>query len=191
MFYVCAAPLNRLFPGSLPMGARNTMPRPDFWVFVGSLPGRLGVTLETLPEPISIDIALSTGGGTGVVTAGNSLLGRDSQRSLRGEDAARLRSLGRDLSPEATGAVDFLETAEIVARLDRIITVDTAMAHLAGSMGKPTSVLIQAEQADWRWLRDRTDSPWYPSVRLYRQAKMGDWRPVLEEVAGGDERHAR
>lgn len=62
-----------------------------------------------------------------------------------------------------------------------MITVDTAMAHLAGAMGKPTWVLLAA-RADWRWLKDRSDSPWYPSVRLFQQTRQGVWQGVVEAV---------
>ncbi len=69
---------------------------------------------------------------------------------------------------------DFAETAAAVSQLDAVITVDTAIAHLAGAMGKPVFVLLPYA-ADFRWLRERQDSPWYPKARLYRQPKFGDW----------------
>ena len=65
--------------------------------------------------------------------------------------------------------------------LDLIISVDTAAAHLAGALGKPLWVLNRFD-TDWRWLLDRTDSPWYPTARLYRQARAGDWDGVVEKV---------
>lgn len=76
---------------------------------------------------------------------------------------------------------DFNDTAALVACCDLVITVDTAMAHLAGAMGKPTWVLLAA-RSDWRWLKDQTDSPWYPSARLFRQAQQGVWQDVVEAV---------
>src|SRR6185312_13100048 len=73
-------------------------------------------------------------------------------------------------------ARDFLETAEIVAGLDLVITIDTAMAHLAGSLGVPTWILLPAPpDTDWRWLRDRCDIPSYPSASLLRQPSPGNW----------------
>jgi len=65
--------------------------------------------------------------------------------------------------------------------LDLVIAVDTGVAHLAGAMGKPVWLLVQ-DSPDWRWLRHRPDSPWYPTLRLFRQPHSGDWRSVLDEV---------
>ena len=76
---------------------------------------------------------------------------------------------------------DFAETAAIIANLDLVITVDTSVAHLAGAMGVPTWIML-AYSPDWRWLLDRDDSPWYPSVTLFRQPRFGAWGPVIEEV---------
>ena len=77
---------------------------------------------------------------------------------------------------------DFAETAALLACLDLVITVDTSVAHLAGAMGVPTWILLQ-RSADFRWLRNRTDSPWYPSARLFRQTTDGAWDQVIAEVA--------
>lgn len=76
---------------------------------------------------------------------------------------------------------DFGDTAAAVAHLDLVISVDTAVAHLAGAMGKPTWVLLPYT-ADWRWLVDRADSPWYPSMRVFRQRTWGDWSEVMKNV---------
>ncbi len=63
-----------------------------------------------------------------------------------------------------------------------MISIDTAAAHLAGAMGKPCWTLLPYIHCDWRWLRDRRDSPWYPTMRLYRQTKPRDWSATVEEV---------
>jgi hypothetical protein len=76
---------------------------------------------------------------------------------------------------------DFGETAGLVANLDLVITVDTAVAHLAGAMGKRVWVLIP-KASDFRWLLAREDSPWYPSMRLFRQKRLGDWQEVVVRV---------
>lgn len=81
-----------------------------------------------------------------------------------------------------TELTDFADTAAVIMALDLVITVDTAVAHLAGTLGKPVWILIQFD-ADWRWLLNRTDSPWYPSARLFRQSSFGDWNGVITEVA--------
>lgn len=76
---------------------------------------------------------------------------------------------------------DFADTAALIANLDLVIGVDTAVIHLAGALGMPVWVLSRFDGC-WRWLRDRTDSPWYPSLRLFRQARWGHWGPVLAEM---------
>lgn len=77
---------------------------------------------------------------------------------------------------------DFGETAALMACLDLVITVDTGVAHLAGAMGRPTWVLL-GKASDWRWMLDRTDSPWYPSIRLFRQIDSGQWAASVQAVA--------
>ena len=79
------------------------------------------------------------------------------------------------------GLNDFADTAALVAHLDLVIAVDTSVAHLAAAMGRPTWILLP-HPADWRWMLDRDDSPWYPGVRLFRQAHAGDWDAVLAHV---------
>ena len=76
---------------------------------------------------------------------------------------------------------DFSDTAALLDLMDLVITIDTSVAHLAGAMGKPVWILLPYS-ADWRWLLDRTDSPWYPSARLFRQREIGNWAALIEEV---------
>ena len=157
--------------------------RADYWVLTGSLPLRLGSTLESLPPPADFtDGSAGPGSGVGVVASGAALHRNDHNRTLPPRLAQRLLKLGRDLRPEATGAKDFEDTAQIVSGLDLVIAVDTSVAHLAGSMGKPVWVLLPARDTDWRWLRTRDDSPWYPTARLFRQRVVGDWEPVLRRI---------
>jgi ADP-heptose:LPS heptosyltransferase len=76
---------------------------------------------------------------------------------------------------------DFEETAALVEQLDLVISVDTSAAHLAGALGKPVWLLNRFDTC-WRWLLDRSDSPWYPTLRLYRQERPGDWRGVVQRI---------
>jgi hypothetical protein len=77
---------------------------------------------------------------------------------------------------------DVLDTASLTRRLDLVISVDTMVAHLAGALAAPVWTLLH-DAADWRWMRDRADSPWYPTMRLFRQETPGDWVSVVREVA--------
>jgi Tfp pilus assembly protein PilF len=104
-------------------------------------------------------------------------------------------SLQKDVTPEeleiqrgdgriahfGDALTDFAETAALLDLVDLIIAVDTSVAHLAGAMGKPVWIMLPYN-ADWRWLLDRTDSPWYPSARLFRQRAIGDWDDVIGRV---------
>ena len=76
---------------------------------------------------------------------------------------------------------DFSDTAALLDLMDIVITIDTSVAHLACAMGKPVWILLPYN-ADWRWLLDRNDSPWYSSARLFRQREIGNWTGVIEEV---------
>jgi len=80
------------------------------------------------------------------------------------------------------GADAFLDTAAVMESLDLVVTSDTAIAHLAGTLGRPTWIALRPVP-EWRWLLDRSDSPWYPSVRLFRQSRPGQWAPVFREMA--------
>ncbi len=91
-------------------------------------------------------------------------------------------ALKRSALVQVEGIEDFADTAAIVEALDLVVTVDTSVAHLAGSLGKPVWVLLPFSP-DWRWLLDREDSPWYPSARLFRQGRPGEWAAVIERAA--------
>lgn len=100
------------------------------------------------------------------------------QVGLRAED---LRGTSYQVIDFSKELVDFMESAELIKNLDLVITVDSAVAHLAGTMGKKTWVLLPFDP-DWRWQLDREDSPWYPTIRLFRQQTIGDWQEVVERV---------
>ena len=99
------------------------------------------------------------------------------QRDLREGDAAILADHSNVIDC-STGLHDFADTAALISRLDVVIAVDTAVAHLAGAMGKRLLLLLPYA-ADFRWLRGRSDSPWYPSATLLRQPRFGDWDGVV------------
>ncbi|HEX5355489.1 MAG TPA: tetratricopeptide repeat protein [Aquabacterium sp.] len=107
--------------------------------------------------------------------------GAGSEEALHPPRAQPLEALAEPLG-------DFAETAAVITNLDLLIGVDTSMVHLAGALGKPVWVLLSDYKTDWRWMNDRTDSPWYPGVmRLFRQdakgLQAGQWGPVIEQVA--------
>ena len=130
----------------------------------------------------------------GVVGQGNPAHANDRKRSVPVAELAPLWQVpgiawfslqmegggpGLDLSPHMTS---FAESAAMVANLDLIITIDSAMAHLAGALGVPCWVLLP-HAPDWRWLTQRPDSPWYDSVRLFRQPRPGDWAALVRQVS--------
>lgn len=144
----------------------------------------------------------------GIACSGNPGLKHNLRRSIPLESFAPFQKHGRifvlqnQLLPEdrrflarQTGMTDigrkmadFCDTAAVVAQMDLIISVDTSIAHLAGALAKPTWVVLP-RTADWRWLRDRTDCPWYPSMRLFRNPDLSGWR-VLEKVEAALAEHA-
>jgi hypothetical protein len=110
------------------------------------------------------------------------------QKALRPGDADALAGCDAvTLLGEQLG--DFVDTAAIIAALDLVVSVDTAVAHLAGALGKPVWLLLPFS-AEWRWLIGRADSPWYPTARLYRQPEIGAWSAAIAEVAAALERLA-
>lgn len=100
-----------------------------------------------------------------------------------GASAALAPPAGLSLLPLGEGFADFADTAAVIAALDLVISVDTAVAHLAGALGKPCWLLLPDYRCDWRWLSGRSDSPWYPgSMRLFRQPPGAGWAPVVVAV---------
>lgn len=178
-----------------------------------SLPHLLGTTLDSVPAEIPYlaaplgashpAVASAPGLKVGLVWAGSPTFRGDRKRSIDlsvfepfgsvegvswfslqvGPASAQLQHYGRpaltDLSPSLG---DWADTAQIIAQLDLVISVDTAVAHLAAAMGKPCWILV-SENADWRWLLSREDSPWYPGVRLFRQEQADAWEPVVARAA--------
>jgi len=96
------------------------------------------------------------------------------------QEAQELAKHGAHLYPGTISG--WHDTAALVAHMDVVVSVDTAIAHLSGALARPTWVMLQKFAVDWRWLLDRSDSPWYPSARLFRQPTFDDWASVVTEV---------
>jgi hypothetical protein len=108
----------------------------------------------------------------------------------KGEAAGELAGSDRPILDRMGECGDFLDTAALVANLDLVISVDTSVAHLAGALGKPVWLLNRFE-SEWRWQLGREDSPWYPTMRIFRQPALNDWDSVVKRVAGELARFAR
>lgn len=190
----------------------------DYWVSIMSLPGILGITLDTLPRVqnyINADAVRAREwqqrlGPKTRMRVGFAWSGRPdswlNQHKAVPFDAMLdlIRScpeyewinLQVDASPEQEAALaelgvtrypgsvhSFADTAALMQHLDVVVGVDTAVSHLAGAMGRPTWIMLNAYATDWRWLTDRDSSPWYSTVRLFRQPQRGDWASVTKKVA--------
>jgi len=195
------------FPLSLPLHFKTTVESiPAMLPYLHALPKRIAKWHERLPlDGIKV----------GLVWKGSAIHENDAERSLPDLNAlaplwgvpgvtfvSLQKGLGENETVIADGActlfalgsdiVDFADTAAIVAQLDLVICVDTAVAHLTAGLGKPCWVLLPFFGTDWRWLLNRSDSPWYPGVlRLFRQTKRGDWTEVINEVRSALESMAR
>jgi hypothetical protein len=99
----------------------------------------------------------------------------------KGAGEEEIRDFDKPLLPLGHELTDFADTAAVLQNLDLLITVDTAVAHLAGAMGVPVWTLIPF-RPDWRWMLQRDDSPWYPTMRLYRQPRRHAWEPAIERL---------
>jgi len=192
--------------------AGQTPPPFDYYVPMMSLPLVLGATMDTIPRapwltaPAADDLPpvppahlrvglvwacspthINYGRRSIPFSALAPILARPGvvffslQVPVRPEDEPRLLATPR-LVPLAGRLKDFHDTAGVLARMDLVICVDTAVTHLAGALGKPVWTLV-AHPGDWRWLLQRSDSPWYPTMRLFRQAHPGQWQPVIARVA--------
>ncbi len=177
-----------------------------------SLPRVLGTTLETIPSqtpylhaPASKTMPSAQPGHlkVGLVWAGNPNHHQDAARSiplqtllpilqvpkvmfysLQQVVPSRDRSCLQMMSSKITSNLPlekFLDTASIIAELDLVIAVDTAVAHLAGALDKPVWMLVQ-HSPDWRWFLNRTDTPWYPSIQLFRQTERNNWGSSVARV---------
>jgi len=109
------------------------------------------------------------------------------QREVRDSDRELLTQLAWDWRPDAS--IDFAATAALISQVDIVVSVDTSVAHLAASLGKPTWLLVPY-LPDWRWWGDGADTAWYNTMRLFRQSAADDWGPVLSRINHDLLRHA-
>ena len=182
------------------VAAGSALPAFDVFVPLVSLPGVFGTTLDSVPPPLAYDVAWAPreAGGlrVGLVWAGGAVFADDRLRSmpaaamdgLAGVPGVQFVSLQLGAAALPAGAEDgmagvrdFADTAARVAGLDLVIAVDTAVAHLAATIGVPVW-LLSRHRGCWRWGHGRADSPWYPGLRVFRQARPGDWGGVMQEV---------
>lgn len=98
-----------------------------------------------------------------------------------GRDGEAVKQFGGRITDVAPELTDFSETAGVISQLDLVVSVDTSVAHLTGALGYPVWTLVPLA-GDWRWLLEREDSPWYSSMRLFRQTKRNDWKPVIGQL---------
>jgi tetratricopeptide (TPR) repeat protein len=184
---LCAPALVRLFAplgiDLLPATGEVDIPRHDAWILAGSLPARLGVTLESLSGAAYLPSHPVRGEGIGFVGKGNPVHANDHNRSLPEALAEQMLQWPSvvSLDPRDSGAQDLEETARRIDGLDLVICVDTAVAHLAGAMGREAWVLLP-KVGDWRWGMEGPRAAWYASLRLFRQPKPGDWDSVVQSV---------
>lgn len=197
-------------PAIVVISETEQTPIADSHIPLLSLPHALDNTLETIPKHcpyLKVNETLTStqnqisnkfSKNVGLVWSGNPLRQDDRMRScppelikrilnVAGFDFYSLQKEGvpdclKELTDLGSNVKDFAETAAVIEPFDIIITVDTAMAHLAGSLAKPVWVML-SYSADWRYLIDREDSPWYPQMRLFRQKKPGAWVDLVTEVA--------
>jgi tetratricopeptide (TPR) repeat protein len=187
-------------------------PAADYRVPLLHLPGIFHTVLETIPTRVPYvfaDAGLAGWWGAslsvpashlkvGIAWAGSPEHGNDHNRSIDPRELAVLGGVrdtsfvslqkghragagGLSFVPIERDLTDLADTAALIANLDLVISVATAVAHLAGAMARPVWTLLPSAP-DWRWMLDRADSPWYPTMRLFRQPRRRDWRTVMERV---------
>ncbi|HEX3363591.1 glycosyltransferase family 9 protein [Phenylobacterium sp.] len=194
---VCPPELQALF-AELPVkvvarGRNTTFEPPDYWSLALSTPGRLGVTLaDVAGEPYLRAPAAARARwaghappkAVGVAWRGRGSHPNDARRSLPSAEALDpLRKAGARLIDLTEPVGDFADLAAIIEQLDLVVTVDTAVAHLAGAIGKPCWLMLPWFWQDWRWFQDREDSPWYVGHRLFRQAPGEAPAAVIDRIA--------
>lgn len=185
------------------IAAGSDLPAFDAQCAMMSLPLTLGIDIPVTPylkpDPVrraawAARLGRKTRPRIGLCWAGNPVHANDARRSIPLAQLAPLLQLpfefhavgkavaaGSVIEPHADELADFADTAALMAEMDLTISVDTAVAHAAGALGLPVWILLP-HMPDWRWLLNRSDCPWYPTARLFRQAAAGDWAGVVADV---------
>jgi len=203
---------DRFAPWAEVVTAGDPLPPFDLHCPLPSLPWALGTTLHSIPktpylaaDPVEAAswrdrLAGVAGLRVGLCWAGNPGYAADARRSIAPDRLAALAGLpgigfvslqpghppppGLALHDWTAALRDLADTAALLAGLDLVVTVDTAVAHLAGALGRPVWLLNRFDTC-WRWMPGRDDSPWYPTMRILRQHRPGDWDSVLARVRSG------
>ena len=189
----------------------------DYWVPIMSIPGVLGITLDTLAKPVSYlnadptlmqqwqqTLGPKTRLRIGLCWSGRRDSWLNQHKAMPFEDVVRMIetnsqyewvNLQCDATPEEEAKLlelgvktfpghiqSFAETAALIMHMDVVVSVDTAVAHLAGALGRPLWLMLNKYSTDWRWLLGRDSSPWYSSARLFRQDEYGVWNNAISKV---------
>ena len=189
----------------------------DYWVPIMSIPGVLGITLDTLAKPVSYlnadsvlmqqwqqTLGPKTRLRIGLCWSGRRDSWLNQHKAMPFEDVVRMIennpqyewvNLQCDATPDEEAKLQqlgvimfpgrihsFAETAALIMHMDVVVGVDTAVAHLAGALGRPLWLMLNKYSTDWRWLIDRDSSPWYSTARLFRQDDYGNWNNVITRI---------
>ena len=204
-------------PGMQILAFNTELPSFDYWIPIMSLPGQLGITVETLKSPLTYLTINSAAlpawqqrlGPRRRLRVGVSWSGRKDtwihqhksvpfgqivnmiqacpeyqwvnlQIDCTDEESQALQDLGVGTYPGTISCM--ADSAALISCLDVVISVDTAVSHLAAALGKSTWIMLNQYGQDWRWLLNRSDSPWYPTARLFRQPTIGNWGPAITQI---------
>jgi len=204
-------------PGLQILAFNQELPNFDYWIPIMSLPGLLGITVETLKSPLNYLTINSAAlpawqqrlGPRRRLRVGVSWSGRKDtwihqhksvpfgqivnmiqacpqyqwvnlQIDCDAAESQVLENLGVGTYPGTISCM--ADSAALISCLDVVISVDTAVSHLAAALGRPTWILLNQYGQDWRWLLNRADTPWYPTARLFRQPTMGNWGPAITQI---------
>jgi len=176
----------------------DPLPRYDAWIDQMSLPLAFGTACESIPFPGgylgSCAVVKAGRHRIGLAWRGNPAHNNDRRRTpppdafaplIKAQPGRFVSLVPGEILPGVAAPpfplTDYAATAALIAGLDLVITVDTSVAHLAGALGRPAWVLLPFAP-DWRWMLDRNDTPWYDSVRLFRQPSPGLWAAVINGV---------